>query len=121
MARIDFTDVGVGAGVGVFNRFGPDLLAKIPAVGQYTSYVVDYGPAAAGLLMTVLDWGPRWGSKLILAGMPQATEALLLLAMPPTAARGGGAGAGAAEQYRRAAARRAAVAAAPEPRERRGL
>ena len=121
MARIDFTDVGVGAGVGVFNRFGPDLLAKIPAVGQYTSYVVDYGPAAAGLLMTVLDWMPRWGPKLILAGMPQATEALLLLAMPPTAARGGGAGAGAAEQYRRAAARRAAVAAAPEPRERRGL
>ena len=119
MARIDYTDVGVGAGVGIFNRFAPDALAKLPAVGQYTPYLVDYGPAVAGFVMTAFDWMPRYGSRILLAGMPQATEALLNLVMPPTTApviRSG-----ASVGFRRAVASRAAVAAAPEPMDRRGL
>lgn len=84
MARIVMEDIPIGVGVGLFNRFGPALVARLPVVGTQAARIVQFGPAGAGLAMQVLDWRPTLGQKLTLAGLPQATEALLDLLLPPT-------------------------------------
>ena len=114
MARIDMGDVTVGVGVGLFNRFGPQLVSKLPVIGTWGAKIMLYGPAAAGLAMTYFDYRAELGRRLTLAGLPQATVALLNQLMPPVPML---AGFPTASRY----VPSTFVGAAPEPTERRGL